>query len=144
MPSIISTFGGISIPYKYYFKFYSALLLLLLLPTLAHSQFALLNTNLPSGAVAWADYDNDGDLDVLIANGTSTNIHRNNGNGNFTIAAVGITFLPVINGHVTWGDYDNDGNIDFLLTGDNSSTFISRVYRNKGDGTFDSKPYTTF
>lgn len=137
MPSIFSTPGGISTPYKYYFRFYLALLLVLFFPFFAHSQFALLNTNLPAGAVAWADYDNDGDLDILIANSTSTKIYRNLGNGTFDTPNVGLTITPVENGHVAWADYDNDGDIDFLLTGDSGSNSpIATIYRNEGNGTF--------
>ncbi|OJJ15992.1 hypothetical protein BKI52_35050 [marine bacterium AO1-C] len=124
---------------------YLSLLLVLFLPLPAFSQFGLLNTNLPSGAVAWADYDNDGDMDLIIANSTSTNIYRNLGNGSFDTPSVGLTITAVENGHIAWGDYDNDGDLDFLLTGDSNPaagntnatvTPIATLYRNEGNGTF--------
>ena len=37
---------------------------------------------------------------------------------------------------VDWGDYDNDGDLDILLTGQNSSSYVSKIYRNNGDNTF--------
>jgi FG-GAP repeat. len=35
-----------------------------------------------------------------------------------------------------WGDYNNDGYLDILLTGDNGSSYISKIYKNNGDGSF--------
>jgi predicted nucleotidyltransferase len=43
---------------------------------------------------------------------------------------------------VTWGDYDNDGDLDILHTGSigfYSGNFISNVYRNNGDGSFEEQ-----
>ena len=40
--------------------------------------------------------------------------------------------------NVTWGDYDNDGNIDFVFTGFYESKGITRIYRNQGNGVFDT------
>ena len=37
---------------------------------------------------------------------------------------------------VAWGDYDNDGYLDILLTGQSSSSYISKIYRNNGNNTF--------
>jgi hypothetical protein len=39
-------------------------------------------------------------------------------------------------GSVAWGDYNNDGYPDILLTGYTGSGYISKVYRNNGNGTF--------
>ena len=48
----------------------------------------------------------------------------------------GISLTGVSNSSVAWGDYDNDGDLDFLLTGQGTSTYISKIYKNNGDNTF--------
>jgi len=92
---------------------------------------------------AWGDYDNDGYLDILVAAEDAsgypvTRVYRNNGNGTFSNSFAG---LPGVGeGSVAWGDYDSDGYLDILLAGitpfGSGFTFISRVYRNNGDGSF--------
>ncbi|HEY4785945.1 MAG TPA: VCBS repeat-containing protein, partial [Bacteroidales bacterium] len=38
---------------------------------------------------------------------------------------------------MAWGDYNNDGFMDLLLTGDPGDyNYISKIYKNNGDGTF--------
>jgi len=44
--------------------------------------------------------------------------------------------LASIGSAVAWGDYNNDGYLDILLTGYSGSGYISKVYRNNGNGTF--------
>ncbi|MBI5009447.1 MAG: VCBS repeat-containing protein, partial [Bacteroidia bacterium] len=94
-----------------------------------------------NSTAAFGDYDNDGDLDILLT-GTATGafpvskIYRNNGSNSFTeqfsISLTGVNFSSA-----AWGDYDNDGYIDILITGQGAgSTYVSKVYRNNGDGTF--------
>lgn len=92
-------------------------------------------------SVAWGDYDKDGDLDFLLTGSSSagangvTYIYRNNG-GTFTESGIQFPFGLKI-GSLAWGDYDNDGDLDILFTGlEGTSTAISKVYRNNGDGTF--------
>jgi PKD repeat protein len=46
----------------------------------------------------------------------------------------GITINPGWFNNVAWGDYDNDGFVDALIPG-----FPTRIYRNKGDNTFEEK-----
>jgi hypothetical protein len=90
---------------------------------------------------AWGDYDNDGDLDILLigysesgSNTPISRIYRNNGDNTFSDIDAGLT--GVGNGSVAWGDYNNDGYLDILLTGDPKGAFISKIYRNNGNGTF--------
>jgi hypothetical protein len=89
---------------------------------------------------AWADYDNDGDLDLALAGysnsiGPVLRIYRNT---NGTFANSGITFPGISLGlqlaALAWGDYDSDGDLDMALSGgvDNTTQFISRIYRNDG------------
>jgi hypothetical protein len=90
------------------------------------------------GSAAWGDYDNDGDLDLLLAGSASggyiAKVYRNNGDGTFTDLNAG---LPGVRyAAVAWGDYDRDGNLDFALSGSGSSSYITRIYSNNGNGTF--------
>lgn len=91
------------------------------------------------GSVKWGDYDNDGDLDILLTGYTGLNkvapVYRNNGDGTFSEkTAVGLTGVDI--GSVDWGDYDNDGDIDILLTGFSDSGYVTKIYRNEGNGSF--------
>jgi tetratricopeptide (TPR) repeat protein len=90
----------------------------------------------------WSDVDRDGDIDLAVANGITgggdTNtLYRNNGDGTFTditrqaglaepsgTRTIGLAF----------GDYDLDGWPDMFVSG---FTTRNRLYRNRGDGTFD-------
>jgi hypothetical protein len=46
-------------------------------------------------------------------------------------------------GGAAWGDYDNDGKLDVLLIdGTNEASSLSRLYRNKGEGTFEEQTNT--
>ncbi|MCX6301505.1 MAG: FG-GAP-like repeat-containing protein [Bacteroidia bacterium] len=94
-------------------------------------------------SAAWGDYDNDSLLDVLLT-GLQwaspspfyySKIYKNNGDNTFT-EQKGISLPGVISGSVAWGDYDKDGFQDFLLTGQTSSGYISKIYRNNQDNTF--------
>ncbi|MFH2049392.1 MAG: FG-GAP-like repeat-containing protein, partial [bacterium] len=91
-------------------------------------------TGVGYGSVAWGDYDNDGDLDILLTGYTDgstyvSKIYSNNGDNSFT-EQTGISLTGVRNSSVAWGDYDNDGDLDILLTGEFSSGYASKIYRN--------------
>ncbi|MBK8871658.1 MAG: VCBS repeat-containing protein [Elusimicrobia bacterium] len=102
---------------------------------------------LVEGGVSWGDYDNDGDLDIL-ASGDSDYYHdqypqlmvyRNNGNGSVEPTGMHIEgFASGVFGGVSWGDFDADGDLDVLAIGHNMSGHQLRVYKNNGNGTFDT------
>lgn len=96
-------------------------------------------------SLAWADYDNDGDLDIAIAGHDGTayrlRVYRNNGNGTFNPTPVepqpgwGVSDCSI-----AWGDYDNDGDPDLAVAGHDGTVKRFRIYRNNGNGTFNSTP----
>jgi hypothetical protein len=95
-----------------------------------------------SSAATWGDYDGDGDLDVFIANQQDENnlLFRNEGNWNFQA----ITDAPMTlhGGHsyaATWVDVDGDGHLDlFVANGGMSHLDANHLYRNLGDGSFET------
>ena len=115
-----------------------------------------------TGAAA-ADYDNDGDVDLFVAGVRQNQLLRNRGDGRFddVTTSSGITSgdWAVAGG---WLDYDNDGRVDLLVVnyvqwsaaqnrycGDQAKGIRiychprffqglpNRLYRNRGDGTFE-------
>jgi hypothetical protein len=110
-------------------------------------------------AVAWGDFDDDGDVDILLTGNTNVNassttttpvtrVYRNNGNGTFSDINAGLA--GVYRGVAAWGDFDSDGKLDVLIAGEgtNSQTYLNTIYRNTGNGEFQSlssgMPGTTF
>jgi hypothetical protein len=92
-------------------------------------------------SIGWADYDNDGDLDIGMMCGTSyLRVYKNRGDGTFDPAEVDPDAAGVgvaEGGALDWGDYDNNGDLD-LLALSNEGGLRMRVYRNNGDGTFNT------
>lgn len=109
-------------------------------PHFSHIQTAL-HPVMDSGA-SWGDFDGDGDLDILVTGlnfGPITYLARNEGNSLFVAFDA---ILPEVGvSSVAWGDYDNDLDIDILLTGQTDGMgFISRIYRNDGNGVLTNIP----
>lgn len=108
--------------------------------------FQIAAANLPNVSESdmdWGDYDNDGWLDVLITgegvSGPLSAVYRNTGAGTFVNA--NIPLIPLRDGTATWIDMDQDGLLDIFLMGVAVSNPIVRLYRNEGDGTFQSIPH---
>ncbi len=97
--------------------------------------------HLPTQTAGWADYDNDGDLDLYVGNETARgldapcSLFRNQGDGTFVDVAGP---AGVLNGGFTkgvaWGDYDGDRFPDLYVSNLGGA---NRLYRNRGDGTFE-------
>jgi tetratricopeptide (TPR) repeat protein len=97
-------------------------------------QAGVTNDRYCTGVTA-GDYDNDGDLDLFVSNLEDDRLYRNRGDGTFEDMApqAGVTG-PAGRSSATWFfDYDNDGDLDLFV----SSLEDDRLYRNRGDGTFE-------
>ncbi len=105
-----------------------------------------------SNGGAWADFDGDGRLDLFVCCERQANrLYRNKGDGTFEDVAARAGVDGPDKGFSCWAwDYDNDGLPDLFatsydrslddavrgLTGEPHTRHTSRLYRNKGDGTF--------
>ena len=87
------------------------------------------------------DYNNDGKLDLFVMRGGWENpvrnsLLRNNGDGTFSdvTAAAGLVDVPHSTHSAAWADFDNDGWLDLFVGHERT---LSKLYRNRGDGTFE-------
>lgn len=95
-------------------------------------------------SLAWGDYNNDGYPDLALAGHTGGgnrifHVYANNGNGTINTNAIEPeTAWGVQDCAVAWGDLENDGDLDLAVAGWDGGSYILRVYKNLGNGNFDS------
>jgi hypothetical protein len=91
------------------------------------------------------DYNNDGHMDIFIPRGAwlkmpvRPTLLRNNGDGTFTDVTKEAGLDHAVNSiSAAWADFDNDGLLDLFVCCEGQA---NRLYRNKGDGTFEEVAY---
>ncbi|MEO8054814.1 MAG: CRTAC1 family protein [Acidobacteriota bacterium] len=92
----------------------------------------------PGSGVAVLDFDGDGDEDLLVGDGVRSILYENDGHGHFTDVTVRAGLAKADNTGiaatgVAAGDIDGDGFPDLAVTDAFGPT---RLFRNRGDGTF--------
>ena len=105
--------------------------------TFAEVEFSFFGLN--DSSVNWVDFNNDGKIDVMITGqGESFHVVRlyKNLDGD-QFEEVEAPFDAVSQCDVEWADFDNDGNMDIAIAGYSGSNGLTRIYRNKGDETFE-------
>jgi hypothetical protein len=128
-------------------------------PTLYHNNGdgTFTDSSRPSGLAAKAgnglgivcfDYNGDGWSDVFIANDSMENfLFENRGNGTFREiglqagVALGEDGKAEAGMGVAAGDYDGDGRPDLFIT--HLDLELNRLYRNRGDGSFDDATFAS-
>lgn len=88
------------------------------------------------------DFNNDGYLDLFIMRGAwltlpmRPSLLRNNTDGTFTdVTETAGLMYPANSIAASWADFDNDGWLDLFVCCENQP---SRLYRNRGDNTFEN------
>jgi hypothetical protein len=105
------------------------------------TEAAGLNKQMGGLNLVQTDYNNDGYLDLFIMRGgwmprpMRPSLLRNNGNGTFTdVTQEAGLMQPANTIGATWADFDNDGFLDLFIP---CEAGPNRLYRNRGDGTFE-------
>jgi hypothetical protein len=93
----------------------------------------------PGSGVAVLDFDRDGDEDLFVGDGVRSILYENDGQGHFTDVTVRAGLANADNTGVAAtgvaaGDIDGDGYPDLAVTDAFGPT---RLFRNRGDGTFE-------
>lgn len=97
-------------------------------------------------SVAWADYNNDGFKDLLITGnynngGAYTRLYKNNSDETFSeVSQTDAPFTGVQRSAIAWADYNNDGFKDVMITGQ----YVSKLYKNRGNGSFEEVTTAVF
>ena len=101
-----------------------------------------------TGGAVWADYDNDGWRDLYVLTHGANVLFRNEAGAGFrdVTATAGVGDAGK-GSTAAWGDYDADGFLDLFVANwrcfpecprENAAALASdRLYRNRGDGTFE-------
>ncbi|MFC0876474.1 FG-GAP-like repeat-containing protein [Saccharicrinis sp. FJH2] len=85
---------------------------------------------------AWGDIDNDNDLDIVQVFDGKIYLYKNTGQGSFYANYDSIIVSEIYKGSLSIGDYDNDNDLDILVAGSNTSSSITKVFSNNGNGAF--------
>src|SRR5262245_16305590 len=96
------------------------------------------------GSFVLGDLDGDGDVDILVGDSffgsPGISVLKNNGDQTFAAPVYYSTPINEVVGDVTLSDFDSDGDLDAFATirGDFDQMTKIKVWRNNGNGTFNS------